>query len=927
MNPMNNGQLNMESLLDFANQNFDVALLDQVVDIFFDGSHQFHGQAHNLINKLQDHPQAWTRVDGILERSTSSNTKFLALRILQLTIELRWKTLDQNTRQGIRNYMITKILTLVTALDGPQKGNREAQSLLRKLNECLVAVLKQEWPHNWPTFIDEMVSSGKSSEPICENNMKVIGMLIEEIFDFSEEDMLSTKVTKLKESLKGEFAKVFELCQFALERSQRATLVSATLTTAVRFMSWVPLPYVFETPVLNLLVTRFLHLPQFRCDVLAVLTEVADFGSTKVQQPQYQMMLCQCFVAVMDKLNKMLPLQVVNIPTAFASGKEEERRFVLKLALFLKHFFANWLPTLESNSRECSGAMLLGMQYLAAISEVDDDVTFKICLEHWHDLTEDIYKQLTSFRTPAVLALGSGMMSVGQLTGSGGGSGTNGQNSAKAQNAMQQRQQWYGPVLHEVRKTMVSKMSKPKEVLVVENDVGEVVMSVVKDTDALAQYQTMRETLVFLTHLNYEDTESIMLEKLAAQVDGTQWTWRNLNTLCWAIGSISGAMNEDDEKRFLVTVIKDLLGLCENKRGKNNKAIIASNIMYVVGQYPRFLRAHWKFLKTVVNKNFEFMHELHPGVRDMACDTFLKIAQKCKRKFVVLQTQERSPFIEELLQNLPSTISDLESHQVQTYYEGVGHMVSAQTDPSQCQMLMQALMRGPNESWKQIMAQAGRDVTALHNIDAVKEIAKIIRINTRVVTAVGPRYVSQLGLIYLDMLNVYKAYSEFISTAIQRSGPQIAQHSNIRAMRQVKVEILTLIATFVEGGVTSKSSKKKKKSNNVAQSHVALIAQNFVPPLLVPVLADYQRGIPQARESQVLQLFTTIINTCKTAMTDSVPKVVGATLGCTLEMIATNMEDYPEHRIHFYLLLTAIVTHTFQAFFQIPPASQVSLFS
>jgi len=50
------------------------------------------------------------------------------------------------------------------------------------------------------------------------------------------------------------------------------------------------------------------------------------------------------------------------------------------------------------------------------------------------------------------------------------------------------------------------------------------------------------------------------------------------------------------------------LGLCEQKRGKDNKAIIASNIMYVVGQYPRFLRAHWRFLKTVVNKLFEFMH-------------------------------------------------------------------------------------------------------------------------------------------------------------------------------------------------------------------------------------------------------------------------------------------------------------------------------
>jgi exportin-1 len=503
---MNAPDQNMESLLDFNNQNFNVALFDQVVECFYNPTHPSHGAAHNLIKQLQEHELAWKRVDSILEKSASDQTKFIGLRILQLTIETRWKSLDVNIRKGIRNYMITKILTLVTALDGPDKGNRGSQSLLRKLNECLVAVLKQEWPANWPGFIDEMVNSGKSSEPICENNMKVLGLLLEEVYNFSDEDMLSSKVIKLKASLQGEFGKVFELCQFALERSQRSSLVSATLHTASLFMSWVPLQYVFDTPILSLLCTRFLHLPQFRCDVLTVLTEVADFGSTKVQQQNHQMLLCQCFVAVMDKLNKMLPLQQVNIPQAFANGKEEEKRFILKLTLFLKHFFANWLPTLESNPNVCSGAMLLGMQYLAAISNVDDDVTFKICIEHWHDLTEDIYKQMTSFRTPAVLSLGGGMMSVSQLTGSS--SGGNG--GAKAQNSIEKRRQWYGPVLHEVRKTMVSKMSKPKEVLVVENDVGEVVRSVIEDTDALAQYQTMRETLVFLTHLNYEDTESIM---------------------------------------------------------------------------------------------------------------------------------------------------------------------------------------------------------------------------------------------------------------------------------------------------------------------------------------------------------------------------------------------------------------------------------
>ena len=96
-------------------------------------------------------------------------------------------------------------------------------------------------------------------------------------------------------------------------------------------------------------------------------------------------------------------------------------------------------------------------------------------------------------------------------------------------------------------------------------------------------------------------------------MDGSEWSWENLNKLAWAIGSISGAMSEETEKRFLVQFIKYLLGLCEMKRGKDNKAVVASNIMYIVGQYPRFLKAHWKFLKTVVNKLFEFMHELHDG--------------------------------------------------------------------------------------------------------------------------------------------------------------------------------------------------------------------------------------------------------------------------------------------------------------------------
>ena len=138
--------------------------------------------------------------------------------------------------------------------------------------------------------------------------------------------------------------------------------------------------------------------------------------------------------------------------------------------------------------------------------------------------------------------------------------------------------------------------------------------------------------------------------------------------------------------------------MCEVKRGKDNKAVVASDIMYIVGQYPRFLKAHWKFLKTVVNKLFEFMHESHEGVQDMACDTFIKIAQKCRRHFVAQQSGEGEPFIDEILRTLHRITLDLSPQQVHTFYEAVGYMIAAQPNKPTQERLIAKLMEMPNNA-------------------------------------------------------------------------------------------------------------------------------------------------------------------------------------------------------------------------------------
>lgn len=82
-----------------------------------------------------------------------------------------------------------------------------------------------------------------------------------------------------------------------------------------------------------------------------------------------------------------------------------------------------------------------------------------------------------------------------------------------------------------------------------ENEEGEIVREFMKESDTIVLYKSMRVVLVYLTHLDVADTEAILTDKLAKQVDGSEWSWQNINALCWAIGSISQTMSAS--RRFL----------------------------------------------------------------------------------------------------------------------------------------------------------------------------------------------------------------------------------------------------------------------------------------------------------------------------------------------------------------------------------------
>ncbi|KAH8852187.1 Exportin-1 [Schistosoma japonicum] len=727
-------------LLDFS-QRLDIGLLDRVVSCMYHEAGDQQKIAEKVLNTLKEHPDAWMRVDSILEFSSNQETKYFALQILEALIKTRWKVLARPQCEGIKKY----IVGLIIQTSSSSELLESEKTYLGKLNMILVEILKHEWPNNWSTFISDIVGASKTNESLCQNNMVILRLLSEEVFDFSLGQMTQTKAKHLKDSMCQQFSLIFQLCQYVLENSQNASLVVSTLETLLRFMHWIPLGYIFETNLIQTLVFKFFNVPLFRNVTLKCLAEIAG-----VLVDEYDTQLVELFVSTTEKLKEMLPLET-RLKEAYERGSNDEQNFIQNLAIFYTTFLKGHSSLVEKP--ELIWKLQDAYAYLLMLSEVEEREIFKICLEYWNILVSDLYRE--SLTTTVVGTL------------------------AESTNA-EGRNKQYAPILSKLRRIMISRMARPEEVLVVENEHGEVVREFMKDTDSLNLYKSMRETLVYLTHLDYSDTKKIMIEKLQHQVDGREWSWHNLNTLCWAIGSISGAMQEDDERSFLVIVIRDLLGLCEQKRGKDNKAIVASNIMYVVGQYPRFLRAHWRFLKTVITKLFEFMHETHEGVQDMACDTFIKIAQKCRRQLVTIQYGEAVEFIEEILKEIDIIINDLQPQQVHTFYEAVGVIISAQVDSAVEARQIERLFRLPNQIWDGILVQAACNIDLLRDFEVVQQLCNLLKTNHSACKSLGNSYLVQVAE------NIVPPLLDAVADDYQK---------NLPAAREA--EVLSLMATLV----------------------------------------------------------------------------------------------------------------------------------
>lgn len=206
--------------------------------------------------------------------------------------------------------------------------------------------------------------------------MIILKLLSEEIFDYSAEQMTQAKTKNLKNQMCGEFSEIFQLCSEVLEKANKTSLIKATLETLLRFLNWIPLGFIFETPLIDMLVTKFLDPLEFRNTTLKCLSEIGGLDISN----DYNTKFINMFAGVMTSVNRMIPTNT-DIKAAYENSSDDDQQLINNLALFLTNFLGIHLRLIETD--DMKDLLLNAHYYLVKISTVDDREIFKICLEYW----------------------------------------------------------------------------------------------------------------------------------------------------------------------------------------------------------------------------------------------------------------------------------------------------------------------------------------------------------------------------------------------------------------------------------------------------------------------------------------------------------------------------------------------------------------
>eukprot|EP00768_Dysnectes_brevis_P003918 gnl/Dysnectes_brevis/2782_a3391_1100.p1 GENE.gnl/Dysnectes_brevis/2782_a3391_1100~~gnl/Dysnectes_brevis/2782_a3391_1100.p1 ORF type:complete len:1008 (-),score=381.85 gnl/Dysnectes_brevis/2782_a3391_1100:66-2957(-) len=830
--------------------------------------------ADEVLRKFSEDPNKWPLSSQILVRSTDLDTRFFALQLLLNMIERGWRYIDLDGQKSIRNFATSELRNAA-----PLPKHYRARA-----TKVVLAILGRAYPEQWPDFMREVIS-GASTPQECNVILILLEQFCEDLESFGKTRFTSARLLTMQRQLSADYATLRPVLLACVSGTDEG-LAAQALRTICAFMRWQGVGGdAQDLELVKQAVNWVKH--KSGATGFETITPALEALSYFARIDLPDALVVQLFSEVMGRLTRQVvdPADRDYFPR-MARADHQNERFINAIAKFLIALFKKHSNVIEQHAVREQGAVIMQSSFKTALMAATLDSTAGL-LQAAHKYIASmlevgpssfIYKTVLDYLRylAADISTRPNIPGVPSMSVAAGGN----------------RLVLYRPFLQDVFQSVVYAMPRPKEVLFYVDHSGEVVREIVDDLDVIETFKQMQLVVTRVGSLIRDYAITLITKGLLEQATPAAFNPATLNSLCWSIPALAKSLSAKAEQNYVLRALNTVITILEMHKIPQMRALAAAGVMYVCSKVPRFLRAHWQLLTTVISKLQQFLSEQVEGVKDMAVETIADVMDKCGNSI-----SKNIEYVRTLVGSVYRTGTNLNRDQSVKYYHAMGKLLST-IPPGMQTRAIQELLGGVNAMWQALMRMAEQDRNLLLTPEPMQRMYLVISANQAVCEGLGkPSFKHQVAWMFLDLSKVLRLYTNFCQ-----------QQPRDRLASGLRGEILKLFASFV----------RVSTAND--------ILQDFLPKLQIS-MQIYRDAQPQARDPAILELCSAIIRRCGERLKPEGPDGFGGVfysgvLLPTYEM-AQDPSTYPEFREGLTDLVAAIIDRGLPFLAQFPPAIQI----
>jgi hypothetical protein len=887
----------------------------------------------------------------------------LALNTLEKYIKEKWDKLNTNENKTIiRLYLVANLAQRLNCLK--QKMDEKIRQRLiisiNKINLLVILIAQKEWLKTWNNLISELCEQAKGDlSYICENNMKILTELSDDINEYWKTHMTCKENINLTHRMKEELNKIFELCEFILIYKSNAfintleknnnenkinnnnidndgenQIIINILKQAIKlfkeYIVWFQYDKIFNKNIIFKLLHIFKHCDLCKVELIEFFGKLFEMKLSEIEYKDqetlrsfifdaYQKFMDIFYNTITKKENLCDTYQLLmkNYPQKI----EGYEKFIIALERCLINFFDENFDYLKKknygiiyqNNNVCifnssyvflnkyNNHLIIGLNYLIQITAMKSGL---------HESENDqIYDNAIQFWHGLVYKLFTLKENQNDINNNSIEQNNEFNNSANREILVEFLKnsflynQCFMQILDRLRELMSENMAKPLELKIVLDENGDVANNP-DDNGSFNQnlHESMEKTLIYLALIEPIKTKDLLVSKLLSENQFTNNTKslnsKKLYSLCWSTGLISGAMNEQLEGELVLKVIRLLLSMMDLCQGKKNREIVFYNLLFVSSQYPSFLHKYHTLIVIIFKKIFVFIKDNSRYVQNYSCETLLKLSNKCGKDILSKTEDDKEvPFFEFFLKNIDNMTNNLTTFMILMIYEAFANIIDKESNQETKENYFKELIKKPNETFQYIIRMKNNNINTLNDVNIIKEIRKFIHINERICVALKKFYWLYGTIIFKDIINIYIYYNEQINLWIQNN-------FNSNNVQRKDYELI------------NSSILKYFTSLVININDIQIINSDMIMNYGFGALINAFNNNPnQNKDPNMLILFSAIFDVFKN-QNYNVSNVIWENFSSNIFSIIKNQYNaFPELYEKFYLFIKSIVKNSIESFY------------